>query len=122
MKTFRILITGSRDYSDKNRIRRVFINVMKKFDNYDGYVLISGACPTGADRIAEEVAKGLEWKIERYPAEWSKHGKNAGPKRNQEMVNSGADICLAFPTNKSIGTWDCTRRAEKAGILTKIFK
>lgn len=32
------------------------------------------------------------------------------------MVDLGADICLAFPTKSSIGTWDCVRRANAAGI------
>ncbi len=41
-------------------------------------------------------------------------GKAGGPVRNQAMVDSGADLCLAFPDNKSIGTWDCVQRARAA--------
>lgn len=120
MATLRILITGSRNYSDKNKIRTVFRNVMKKFDN-DEYVLISGNA-RGADKLCEEVAGELGWMIERFPADWNQYGKRAGGIRNQQMVDTGADLCLAFPLGDSIGTWDCVRRAKKSGILTKVFK
>lgn len=122
MNTLRILITGSRNYSDKDRIRRVFRNLIKKFDEYDNFTLVSGNCPTGADNIAEQIAKELQWEIELYPAEWNKHGKKAGPIRNQLMVDTKPDVCLAFPLGKSYGTYDCVKRAEKSGILTKVFK
>lgn len=120
MTTLRILITGSRHYSDIKRVDVIFRNVMKRFEN-DEYVLISGNA-RGADALCEEVAEKLGWKVERFPADWNKYGKRAGGIRNQLMVDSGADLCLAFPLDNSIGTWDCVRRAKKAGILTKVFQ
>ena len=120
MTILRILITGSRHYSDKKRVDVIFRNVMKRFEN-DEYVLISGNA-RGADALCEEVAEELGWKVERFPADWNKYGKRAGGIRNQTMVDSGADLCLAFPLDSSIGTWDCVRRAKKAGILTKVFQ
>ena len=60
--------------------------------------------------------------METHPADWSTHGRAAGPIRNQQMVDRGADICLAFPTSSSIGTWDCVRRAKAAGIPVEIHK
>lgn len=77
--TLRILITGSRDYSDKKRMEKIFANVMKKYVGYDEYILISGACPRGADRMAENICESLGWTVETYPADWNKHGKGAGP-------------------------------------------
>lgn len=121
MNILRILITGSRDYSDHLKIERVFKNVMRKFSSYDSFCLVSGACPTGADNIGEKVASELGWQIERYPADWSKDGKAAGPIRNQRMVDTNPDICLAFPLGNSRGTYDCIKRAKKANINTKIF-
>jgi hypothetical protein len=35
------------------------------------------------------------------------------------MVDLGADLCLAFPMPRSRGTWDCVRRAKKAGIVVR---
>lgn len=120
MTTLRILITGSRHYSDRDKIGLVFRNLMKRFKN-DEYILISGNA-RGADKLGEEAAEELGWTVERYPADWNRYGKRAGGIRNQAMVDSGADLCLAFPTEGSIGTWDCVRRAKKADILTKVFE
>jgi hypothetical protein len=70
----------------------------------------------GADTMAAEIATALKMNVETYPARWDIYGRGAGPIRNQEMVDSGAGICLAFLVPGSIGTADCVKRAEKAGI------
>lgn len=46
----------------------------------------------------------------------------AGPRRNQRMVDlaHARDWCLAFPTPKSRGTWDCVERADAAGLYVAI--
>jgi predicted Rossmann-fold nucleotide-binding protein len=38
----------------------------------------------------------------------------AGHYRNQEMADTGADLCIAFPGGR--GTADMVRRAAAAGI------
>lgn len=59
--------------------------------------------------------------VERHPAEWDKHGKAAGPIRNQKMVDLGATVCLAFPLPGSRGTAHCMSAARKASIPVWIF-
>lgn len=111
---YRILITGSRDWDDRFSIARAMLDAA---DDATGEVIIvHGLCPTGADAIADDFAEFMNWKIETHPADWIKHGKAAGPIRNQEMVKLGADICLAFPKGESKGTRHCMKIAEKAGI------
>ena len=52
----------------------------------------------------------------KVPAEWDKHGKAAGPIRNQEMLELHfPDLILAFWDGKSKGTGDMVRRAMKFG-------
>lgn len=52
----------------------------------------------------------------RYPAQWSLHGRSAGPRRNQRMLDEGRpDLVLAFPGAR--GTADLVRRAQAAGVL-----
>lgn len=115
-------LTGSRDWSDRDAIARA-LNIARaemSEAGIDAPVLVSGACPTGADRIAEEAWEGLGLPVERHPADWGRHGRAAGPIRNQRMVDLGADICLAFLLPGSRGTLHCMNAAKKAGIEVRI--
>jgi hypothetical protein len=114
----RILVTGSRNWTAGAVIVAAFCPFHR--DNPDA-VLVSGACPTGADAIAEDVWRQWGGDVERHPADWDRYGKSAGPRRNQEMVDLGADVCLAFPLPDSRGTKHCMAAAEKAGIPVQVF-
>lgn len=129
----RILITGSRDWTDR---KAIFDVLYHELATYRQIVIIHGACPSGADAIAHDFHLA-NWRVgvavSRHPADWErdcdqscyhkprlKNGKPycpmAGHLRNQLMVDLGADICYAFPLPDSRGTKDCIRRAKKAGI------
>lgn len=118
----RILVTGSRDWTDWRVISKALLD-------HWGYsvTVVHGACPTGADEIADwlctEVLTYVECilEMERHPAEWGKYGKSAGFRRNAEMVNLGADVCLAFIKNGSKGATNTADLAERAGIPTRRF-
>lgn len=119
----RILITGSRYHNNPQMIFEAINKEVEHLDDYSDVVIIQGECPYGgADLFAKQWAKQNGAVNESYPADFKKLGPSAGPKRNQRMVDSGADICLAFPTEDSRGTWDCVRKAKKAGIPVKIVK
>lgn len=129
----RILITGSRSWTDAVLIATAIEQVVEDLAP-DPAVLVSGACPDGADAIAEHVAAevfGLE--VERHPADWDAHGRAAGFRRNAEMVDLGADVCLAFISDctsprcnrprahASHGATHTADLAEKAGIEVRRF-
>lgn len=107
----RLLITGSRDWTDRSIIREALE------PHVTAEVLVSGACPTGADRMCEELWSAWGGKIERHVADWSL-GKWVGPARNRRMVELGADVCLAFILNHSVGASMTADLAERAGIKT----
>lgn len=120
----RILITGSRTWTDKvtvaDAIRQAWIDFGKP---YRVTVVHGGA--RGADYIAGVFAKRMNFDVEVHALDddsWNKYGKAAGPKRNKEMVDKGADICLAFIKNESNGATMCMELAEKAGIPVKVWR
>ena len=123
-KPIRILVTGSRTWTNRNLLGMELIQAAVELaGNTDAPItLVSGACPRGADRIAEMHAEGWGWTVERHPADWDAHRKAAGYIRNQQMVDLGADICLAFVRDGSHGATHCGQAAERAGIPTRWFK
>lgn len=119
MNPYRILITGSRDWTDRDTIWRVLGDAVAPLDITRETVLVSGACPRGADALAEDWARRYGLTVERHPANWQLEGKRAGFIRNARMVNLGADVCLAFIRNGSRGASHTARLAEEAGIPTR---
>lgn len=112
----RVLVTGSRTWTDRAAIRRA----LQTHDHELVKTLVTGACPTGADRLAEEEARALGWTIETHPADWTQ-GRSAGFRRNAHMVNLGANICLAFIRNSSRGATHTANLADQAGIPVRLW-
>lgn len=109
-------MSGSREWRDEALVRQAFSMV-----HGSGHTLVHGddgdeAGTLGLDRMAGRVAADMGWEVEPVPADWDRFGKAAGPKRNQAMVDRGADVLLAFPLPGSVGTWDCIRRADESQI------
>jgi YspA, cpYpsA-related SLOG family len=112
----RVLITGSRTWADQATIRNVLARVW-----HPDTVLVSGGCPRGADALGEQCWQAWGGQVERHPADWARHGRAAGFRRNQEMVSAGADLCLAFIREQSSGASHTADRAEAAGIPTRRY-
>lgn len=124
MTSIRILITGSRTWTDAWRIAEAIEQTINERDA-DEITIVHGACPSGADQLAAEYVESLaawhdnagrQLAEERHPADWDRLGKRAGFARNAEMVNLGADVCLAFIRDGSRGATHTADLAEKAGI------
>lgn len=118
----RILVTGSRAWDDQQMIRQALEGIPGRYD--PPYVLVHGGA-AGADRMAERIAKDLGWRTEAHivtSGEWHRIGRSAGIRRNQRMVDRGADICLAFWKDESRGTAHCIQAARKAGITVAVYR
>jgi hypothetical protein len=133
-------VCGSRTYTGRQPI---FDMLMGMYENHsigyllthmDHFTVIEGGAQ-GADALAEEWVRavgphpgdqrGVNDDIcsvlhEQYPADWDKHGKAAGPIRNQQMLDEGhPEIVIAFvdkPLTSSRGTFDMVTRARDAGL------
>ena len=126
MAPYRILITGSRDWEDADVISfnlgLVLGEASREGHHLRDAVIVHGDCPKGADAIADRLACNHGYTVERHPANWDQYGKAAGFRRNADMVNLGADICLAFIRNKSRGASHTAELAEKAGIPVQRYE
>ena len=112
MKT--VLICGSRDWSDREAVR----SWLSKLQDWGYGTVIHGDC-RGADMIADEEARAMGFVVIPFPARWKKHGRAAGPVRNQQMINEGKpDLVMYFHADldQSKGTADMVERAEKHGV------
>jgi len=112
---FRLLVTGSRDWSDVEVIATELQFVAKKYNNV---VLVSGHA-IGADRIAEEIAVCLGWVVEIHEPDWKLHGQSAGFKRNTAMLDTDVQAVLAFHKDNSKGTADTIKKAKERKVPTR---
>lgn len=126
----RVLGTGSRTWLDTRIIRDTLTVVWRP-----GAVLVTGACPDGADALMEQCWTHWGGLVERHPAAWTdscrpectpNHRRarrdgilycpTAGLYRNQDMVDLGADVAVAFIRNHSPGASHCATAIRAAGI------
>ncbi|MFF3453276.1 SLOG family protein [Streptomyces sp. NPDC002730] len=119
----RLLVTGSRTWTDPDLIQGVIGEVLwlRRLRPRD-LLLIHGACPRGADAMADQFARDIGMSVRRHSADWGTYGKRAGFLRNAEMVRAGADLCFAFIRGGSAGASMTADLAIKAGIPTEVFK
>ena len=108
---------GGRDYDDWETMWRVFTD--EGFFAGEAPTLVHGDA-RGADRMAEHIWSEVGEPVEAHPADWEKYGRAAGPKRNQEMLDSGVDLVLAFPGGR--GTADMVKRARAAGKAVRVIE
>lgn len=110
----RVLITGDRHWNCLRLAERIVERLLVR---YEDLVIVHGAAK-GVDEVFALACDALDVDHEPYPADWTKHGKAAGPIRNREMVASGITFVVAVHRRLvgSRGTRDCVRQALAAGI------
>lgn len=124
-RPLRILITGSRTWTDREVIARAISDYLHSVGTS-----ISGVRPFpvivhGAARGAvhdDAVARNWGWTPEPHPAHWHRDGRSAGFRRNAAMVALGADVCLAFILDGSRGATHTAALADAAGIPTRRYQ
>lgn len=88
------------------------------------HVITGGA--EGADQGGADWAKSRNIETVVFPADWKKHGRSAGPLRNEQMAkhaqyinNVGQPLCIIFPGG--IGTASMKRIAILHDIRLLIY-
>lgn len=124
---YRVLVTGSREWNAPKTVRCALDAVSAEHAGRP-LVVVHGCCPTGADAAAADWARRAEragWQVteEPHPADWRQHGRSAGPIRNRQMVELGADLVLAFVgPGPSLGTKGTIALAVGAGFTVRRYE
>lgn len=140
--TYGVILTGSRSWTDETVIDTALAALLNRHGRAD-LVLVHGACPTGADAIADRLAAEYGITRDPHPAAWDdcapecparSHRRirarddvhhpgtlpdycpGAGPRRNARMVGLGADEALVYIGPHSYGTANCWRQIKDARI------
>ncbi|KUJ70782.1 hypothetical protein ACZ90_00230 [Streptomyces albus subsp. albus] len=118
----RIIVTGSHRWSDDISVYQALTMAYRE---RGPFVLVHGACATGADAMAHHwytvAGQTLGVHEVRYPPDRGRYGRRAGPLRNQQMIKAGADLVLAFPLPGAAGTQGTIQLARAAGIRVKVM-
>ncbi len=107
----RVLVCGGRDFADWRAVERALDRLHAERGPITAVIHGNAA---GADSQGRVWAKLNRVKEIACPAEWSKFGKSAGPRRNQNMLGHGPAVVVAFPGGR--GTADMVKRARMAGV------
>lgn len=112
----RVLVAGPQSWDDKPAVRDALAEVWGP-----GVVLVSGASTQGAAALCEQCWSHWGGVVERHSANWGRYGNRAEPHRDAEMVEKGADLCLAFIRDRSDINNDIAVRAEQMNIPTLLI-
>jgi predicted Rossmann-fold nucleotide-binding protein len=104
-----LIIAGGRDYQVTRQGYDMLDQLLRRI-NITG--VVSG-CARGADKCGERWAAARGIYVARFPADWKKHGRRAGPVRNRMMAQY-ADAVVLFPGGR--GTDNMHLEASKAGL------
>ena len=120
VKDFRVIIAGCRDFCNyfmlKERCEYYLQNKMKTHN----VIIVSGHA-SGADSLGEKFATDHNLPCELHPADWERHGKAAGPIRNEEMAEK-ADALIAFWDGESRGTKSMISIAKRKGLQVAVVR
>lgn len=116
---FKLVVAGGRDFKDYATLCKFIDHAMSEVVKVNTLAIVCGEA-RGADALGKRYALERGLTVYSYPANWEKHGKSAGYKRNSEM----ADVCngvVAAWDGKSRGTQHMINLAEKLGKQVSIL-
>ena len=107
----KLIIAGSRDV--RIEVDELFKIIDKFGILYEIKEIVSGCAP-GIDSDAIKFAEHYGVKLKKFPADWAKYGKLAGPRRNLEMANY-SDALLIIWNGQSKGSFNIKARMMGMG-------
>ena len=109
MKKIGIIGTRRRNSGEAfKKIKEAFFEIYE-----DGDMLVSGGCPKGGDRCAEQIAKEYGIPITIYFPNWKKFGRGAGLVRNGDIANNSDVLIACVAKDRKGGTEDTIKKFLK---------
>jgi len=107
----RIIIIGSRG---RNEVEDFLLVEQQLAEIYEeGDLLVSGGCPSGGDKFAEDLSAKYDIWMVVWKAEWNKYGKGAGFIRNTIIAQNGDVIIACVAADRKGGTEDTIKKFKK---------
>lgn len=119
----KVLVCGSRHFNDDDWLHEVLNKIHDPWNNAFNIKEIIHGCAPGADSLAREYAKAYSIPCREFPALWELHGKSAGFRRNEQMLDEGhPDRVVAFWDGESRGTEHMIYIAKRDGIPVQVVE
>lgn len=115
----KVIIAGSRSFADYEKLKSVCDSILPNLYSEPRISILSGTS-SGSDSLGERYAKERGYTLNRYPADWKRYGKAAGPIRNRQMVKE-ADAAIIFWDGQSRGTKNLIEEANRHGLKVWII-
>lgn len=113
------IVSGSRTITDYELFKRF----MAECPFLDQITTVFFGDAKGVDAMILRWCKENGRTYQKFKAEWNIYGKGAGPVRNQEMIQAGADsACILWTGARSTspGSADMLRRVEEHQLLRHV--
>ena len=102
-----VLVTASREWRDRQRMRAAFVTVQQWLGAPAAAMGIVHGAACGGDRMANDVTRELGWSQDPVPCtaqEWARYGRSAGHRRNVRIIQRRDYVgCVAFPSEEESG-------------------
>lgn len=113
----KVLVCGGRNYTSRDTV----FAILDEIHAETVISLIINGEASGADWLSTLWANNHGVPVHGEPADWKKHGRAAGPIRNQKMMDEQKpDLVVAFPGGA--GTRSMVRIAEQAGVRVEVVE
>ncbi len=118
MDDYRVIIAGSRSFSNYELLREHCLFMLQEKMRTHRVIIVSGHAQ-GADTLGERLAKEQGLTVELHPAKWRALGKAAGMIRNAEVARA-SNALIAFWDGKSPGTAHIISFANRRGLRVSV--
>ncbi len=113
----RVIVAGSRTYTNRNKVYKVLDKLYAQRKDIE---IVSGLAK-GPDLFGKDWADSNNVKVHKFPANWGKYGKRAGPIRNEEMAKF-SDALIAFWDGESRGTLNMINLANQYSLKVVVIQ